>query len=298
MLQAGRKAYPDDTRWARLFGSHYAQVLLGSIEPVTEYNVFRKVSTDEARSAYARGVRAQLADSGDARVLAQTALSLLPWGNQWHPGGKEGAGQVIQLARTYIERALLLEPESELVRSIQRQLTVVENTARFQQLRTLSAAELAAAAVSDRMIAGLYGMRNAAMRQNFSAAEMGAREVLELADHNRNERLYGEAVFDANIVLGKAALRRGDRKTAARDLLAAAETPGSDSVHRGDIEMNLPRALVDWGERRVVIEFLRRMAPKTTRRQQFEEWAAELAKGVNPDLLPTFSAPGCSNDPC
>jgi hypothetical protein len=55
---------------------------------------------------------------------------------------------------------------------------------------------------------------------------------------------------------------------------------------------------VDWGERRAVIDFFQRMAPKTARAEQFQEWAAQLSKGINPDLIPTFSAPGCTNDPC
>jgi hypothetical protein len=125
-----------------------------------------------------------------------------------------------------------------------------------------------------------------------------ARELLDLAARNRNDPLYGDALFEANMTLGKAALKRGDKKAAARDLLAAAGTPGSDRIRLGEFEMNLPRALVDWGERRVVAEFFDRMAPKTVRSKQFENWSADIQKGINPDLIPTFSFPGCSKDPC
>jgi hypothetical protein len=62
--------------------------------------------------------------------------------------------------------------------------------------------------------------------------------------------------------------------------------------------MNLPRALVDYGERNAVAEFLERMAPKTGRSKQFQDWASEIRKGINPDLIPTSSYPGCSQDPC
>ena len=125
-----------------------------------------------------------------------------------------------------------------------------------------------------------------------------ARELLDLAARNRNDALYGDAVFEANMILGKIALRRGDKKAAARNLLIAAGTPGSERLRRGQFEMNLPRALVDWGERHVVAEFFERMAPKTVRSKQFQDWAADIRKGINPDLSPTFSAPGCSQDPC
>jgi hypothetical protein len=140
-------------------------------------------------------------------------------------------------------------------------------------------------------------MRSAWIRKPDDAATK-ARELLDLAARNENDTLYGDAMFEANLILGKIALRRGDRKAAARDLLAAAGTPGSARIRRGQFEMNLPRALVDWGERRAVAEFFERMAPKTVRSSQFQDWAAEIRKGVNPDLIPAFSFLGCSQDPC
>lgn len=298
VLQAGRKAYPEDQRWATAFGRHYAQVLLGSAEPVTEYNVVRKISSQEAQSVYAQAVRAHLAESRDPRILAETAQWLLAWGRPYGLAEGDSGSAALQLARIYVDRALALDPQLGLAHSIQMRLTQVQNSAKLQQLRKMPPAELAAAPAGERMMLALFQMREAAIRQNFGDAESKARQLLELAAQDRNDELYGDAVFEANIVLGKAALHHGDRKTAAHDLLIAAETPGSDRIRRGDFEMNLPRALVDWGERRTVIEFFQRMAPKTGRMKQFQEWAAELSRGMNPDLLPTFSAPGCSNDPC
>jgi hypothetical protein len=60
--------------------------------------------------------------------------------------------------------------------------------------------------------------------------------------------------------------------------------------------MDLPRALLDWGERDAVAKFLERMAPKTTRSGEFQDWAEQIRKGINPDLTPLFS--GCSQAPC
>ena len=133
--------------------------------------------------------------------------------------------------------------------------------------------------------------------KSFSTGIVARREK-DLAARHQSDALYGDALFEANVILGKMALRRGDKKAAARDLLAAAGTPGSDRIRRGEFEMNLPRSLVDWGERRAVAEFFERMAPKTVRSKQFQDWAAEILKGVNPDLIPTLSFPGCSQDPC
>jgi hypothetical protein len=141
-------------------------------------------------------------------------------------------------------------------------------------------------------------MRKAWIQQRPDEAAAKAGELLDLAARNRNDARYGDAVFEANVVYGKVALRRGDRKAAARYLLIAAGTPGSERIRYGEFEMNLPRALVDWGERNAVAQFLERMAPKTVRSKQFQGWAAEIRKGINPDLIPTFSAQGCSQDPC
>ncbi len=129
-------------------------------------------------------------------------------------------------------------------------------------------------------------------------AEAKARELLNLAAQNRNDAMYGDAVFEANNNLGKIALRRGDKKAAVRYMLAAADTPGSDRIRIGQFDMNLQRSLVDWGERSAVAEFLERMAPKTARSKQFLDWAAEIRKGVNPEGMPTFSYPGCTQGPC
>ena len=79
--------------------------------------------------------------------------------------------------------------------------------------------------------------------------------------------------------------------------LAAAETPGSETLRQGGyIDMNLQRVLVDWGERDAVAQFLERMVPKAGRSQDFQDWAAQIRKGINPDLRPTKS--GCGKQPC
>ena len=107
ILLAGRKAYPNDSRWEDALGRHYAQVLLGSAEPRTEYNVFRVVSAKEANSPYARSVRAKLAASDDAGVLAQAAQWLMAWGPGPNGGGLNS--DVIGLAAAYADRALALQ---------------------------------------------------------------------------------------------------------------------------------------------------------------------------------------------
>lgn len=292
-LQAGQKAYPGDTRWASEFGMHYALVLLGSAGPIAEGNVVRTVSAGEAASPYAQSVRSRLAESSDPAVLAQTAQWLAAWTDL--SGTRRNAGvDSLGLARTYVDRALSIDREHRGASAMRMRLAEFE---RVSKLRTLESMPEASLSDSDRMLRTLHRMRMS-WTQTPGESEARARQLLELAARNATDELYGDAVFEAHMILGKVSAQRGDRKTAARELLAAAATPGSARIRQGQFEMNLPRALVDLGERSAVAEFLERMAPKTTRAKQFEEWAAEIRKGVNPELLPTFSHPACSKDPC
>ncbi len=290
VLTAGRKAHPNDPRWARAFGMHYSRVLLNA---------------QEAQSPYGQKVRAQLAKSSDAGVLAQTAESLLLGNNPYRSGGEGTGSDGVQLARTFVDRAASIEPSSSFVKRAKSLLVRFEEGNKAMQLARMSPAGLAGAPGSDRMLRSLTVLRMTWVQWidgksvvRLDDAEAKARELLNLAAQNRNDAMYGDAVFEANNNLGKIALRRGDKKAAVRYMLAAADTPGSDRIRIGQFDMNLQRSLVDWGERSAVAEFLERMAPKTARSKQFLDWAAEIRKGVNPEGMPTFSYPGCTQDPC
>ena len=167
--------------------------------------------------------------------------------------------------------------------------TEFERGRRAEQLAKMSSSELATVSDSDRILLTLGLLRKAWMQQKPEDVAAKARHLLDLAARNRNDAQYGDAVFEANMLLGKIALRRGDKKAAGRNLLAAADTPGSERIRRGEFEMNLPRALVDWGERRTVAEFFERMAPKTSPFQAVSGLGCGNSKGrqsrPDPDVL-------------
>src|SRR5450432_3568981 len=107
ILHDGQRAYPGATVWASALGRYFAQVLLGSSEPVTEFNVFRKVSASEAQTPYALGVKAKLAESNDAALLRATVQYLLMWGG---PNG-------IEPARVCAARVAEIAPDSDAARN-------------------------------------------------------------------------------------------------------------------------------------------------------------------------------------
>ena len=290
VLEAARKAYPNIPRgWTSAFAQHYAQALIGSREPLTNLNVFRNVEAEASSSEYAQQVRTRLSNSTDPELLIVTARWLVVWG-QRAPGP-------MQLARTYTDRALSLAPDSEAVKAASLWITDLERIGKAQQFTRLSPAEVSALSDSDRILRILYSIFITWTR-NPDDAIAQARELLDLTARNTKDPLYGDAVYEANVILGKAALRHGDRKTAVRHLLAAADAPVSGHLPHNEFELNLPRALIDAGERSAVADFFDRMAPKMERTAQFKSWAADIRKGINPDSIPAFSYPGCSHDPC
>ncbi len=297
VLRDGQKAYPADPRWASALGRHYARALLGFGETTPEQRALRTVSAQEAQSSYVRDVRLRLAESNDASVLALTARELLIWSRRPRTDGENADLDAQRLARTYVERALSIEPESKAANVMKALIAESERDLRAVELMKMSPTELEGITDTDRILLILSQLRRPWM-QKPEEAEAKARELLDLAARNQSTALYGDAVFEANLILGKTALRRGEKRAAARYLIEAAGTPGSDRIWRGNIEMNLPRALVDWGERSVAAEFLERMAPKTVRSKELLGCAAEIRKGVNPDLRPTMSYMGCTQGPC
>ena len=106
---------------------------------------------------------------------------------------------------------------------------------------------------------------------NWQHAEQYAQEALDLAPQARNHPDYGTAFFNANMVLGMAAMRNGDAKSAAAYLLKAADAPATDALrypignarpwptiwHFPD---TLAAALLQAGERDAVVAFLEKYA--------------------------------------
>ena len=62
-------------------------------------------------------------------------------------------------------------------------------------------------------------------------------------------------MFLGHLAIGEEALKRGDKAGAARQLMAAADAPVTDFLRYQQINMSLPRELVDTGERNAVAKF-------------------------------------------
>lgn len=280
VLRAGQQAFPNEDR-ALAFGMHYAQALLGSIGPVAEFNVLRSLSMEEAHGSYAQDVRHKLAAANDPALLRQTAQWLLSWGGHFLYRKENSLDfDLLALASSYNERALTLQPDFPAALALKLQLQESETGLRLRKTPPEQLHQ------SDRLRLLRGRSEGAFWSKKMDEVESQAQGLLALAGQSKNDAEYGNAVFYANLSLGDVALRRGEKRQAARYLLAASEAPPTDRLRHGHIDMTLARQLVDWGEREAVAQFLERCASFNRRGKDLAEWAAQLRQGINPDLTP------------
>ncbi len=137
--------------------------------------------------------------------------------------------------------------------------------------------------------------------------------ALQMLQENTDPKAwyYGNVIYEANQILGLAALSEGNVKEAKEYLLAAGRTPGSPQLHSFGPDMELARKLLARGEKEVVIEYLDLVAqfwawtPETKLREdekrvpgsaalvrkidhdhrlRIEEWKRQVRAGKQPDL--------------
>ncbi len=282
-LLDGQKAYPNE-KWSMELGNHYSQALLGSVGPLAEFNVIRSISMKDAHGPYAQSVRMKLAASNDPQVLMQTAQHLANRSLKYLFGRQNPLGfDVITLAKSYNDRALSLKPDDLSALSLKVRLRDIEFGLRIRNMQPDQLSQ------SDRLKMLQNKLDEAFWKKKTDEAESSARELLALAAQNPNDSEYGNAVFFANLTLSDITLQRGDKRQAARYLLAASEAPPTDRLRYDYIDMTLARQLVDWGEREAVAQFLDRCARFNQRGKDLAEWAAQIRQGINPDLTPLRS---------
>ncbi len=89
----------------------------------------------------------------------------------------------------------------------------------------------------------------------FSAAETWATEALALLPEAKRNWNFGNVVYDAHLALGRAALARGDRQRARRELRLSGQTPGSPQLDSFGPNMLLARDMLRAGEQKTVFEY-------------------------------------------
>ena len=155
------------------------------------------------------------------------------------------------------------------------------------QERLSSASEKLAKAKTDQE--RFYALDDAA-KQSFvlgktEDARSYASNLLALLPQFPNDWNYGNAVQDANLVLGRIAVREGRTEEAKRHLLEAGKSAGSPQMNSFGPNMSLAKDLIDKGERDVVLEYFE-LCRKFWKMEggRLDQWSQEVKTGKSPNF--------------
>ena len=140
-----------------------------------------------------------------------------------------------------------------------------------------------------------YALDKAA-KESFSVGKIEdarnfANELMKLAEKYADNWNYGNAIQDANIVLGRIALKKGNINEAKTRLLAAGASPGSPVMDSFGPNMSLASDLLQKGERDTVIKYLelcRKFWRSDDGRWKIDQWEKDVRSGDLPDFGPNL----------
>ena len=144
-----------------------------------------------------------------------------------------------------------------------------------------------AAADSDEM--KFYALGGAA-KECFAAgkiddAQKHAEELMALLPGFRQNREYGGALCDANLVLGRVAVHKGNLEDAKRYLIAAAQSPATPDLVNNGPNMSLAKDLLEKGEKQAVLDYFELCRKLWTNGgAQLDQWSQQVRDGKTPDF--------------
>ena len=93
-------------------------------------------------------------------------------------------------------------------------------------------------------------------RRDYRAVSRMASDYLEAAEHHRGSTNYGNAIHQANTLLGLVELQHDHVDRAAEYLLNSARTPGSRQLKAFGPSMLLAQQLLERNQRNIVLRYL------------------------------------------
>jgi hypothetical protein len=99
----------------------------------------------------------------------------------------------------------------------------------------------------------------------------------------------GDAIHQANIVLGRLALRKGDVEEAKRALIAAGKAPATSTLAGPGPNMQLAKDMLDRGETATVVQYLEECRNFWEGNHgKLAEWIVLIKAGLKPDFGPNL----------
>ncbi len=161
----------------------------------------------------------------------------------------------------------------------------VSSADRKRQIRVAQGDLDAAESETERFYALNRAAKNAWRKGEIEKARALAAEMEGLLPKYKNDWNYGNAVQDANQVLGLIALRAGDVAEAKKRLLASADSKGSPQMNSFGPNMQLAKALLEKGEKDVVLEYFKRCATFWKMGEmRLAGWTVSVKKGEIPEF--------------
>lgn len=137
----------------------------------------------------------------------------------------------------------------------------------------------------DRFYALNRASRNALKKGETEKARELATEQEKLLPNYKNDWNFGNAVQDTNQVLGLIDLESGDVEEAKKRLLASADSEGSPQMNSFGPNMHLAKALLEKGEKDIVLEYFKRCGTFWKMGEaKLAAWTAAVKKGEIPDF--------------
>ena len=117
-----------------------------------------------------------------------------------------------------------------------------------------------------------------------------AQELLQMAPQYSKDWNYGNAIYYGHFVLGSVALREGNTKEAASQLVAAGTTPGSPQLNSFGPNVTLAKDLLAQGRAQPVLEYLAECKIFwKMNRGKVDEWIDAIRAGGTPDFGPNLN---------
>ena len=130
-------------------------------------------------------------------------------------------------------------------------------------------------------------MEKAFNERKIGNAEKLANEYLEIADSEKENWNYGNAIHHGNLLLGRIALQNGKIEKAKEYLIKAGKTPGSPQLNTFGPNMKLANELLEIGEKEIVIKYIKlceEFWDKRFSKANIVLWEESIERNETPDF--------------